>query len=324
MLERSAQIIAWCEQALERFPLPPLATAAAIVGSPARAEASPESDADWNLLLNAAHLRWPHQAGSEPAFLDHALAVPAYCLQLADRDRDLRLRVQFDALIRALEEFSRQSPGQRAYSPKPLRDDGAAGERLRAFAERELYRPWPDYPRTGLAAPVLAASAPLDGPGSDPTSWQVFRDRLRQNVEPKLLALAWICQVGEKLHRLAHGTSSADAVQRHAMHGLLASTSQCLLVLQDGLNGYIVPYWRAPLCLSSYPEEVPRLLAQAAILVARSRVEIGIPPPTGAVLELVASLVERALASAGPAGNGWLTQPELEGVLRAFRLALVC
>jgi len=69
---------------------------------------------------------------------------------------------------------------------------------------------------------------------------------------------------------------------------------------------------------------MPRLLAHAAYLVARIRVEKKSVNEEEVLdhLKEVVTIVERALAAAGPAplGRGWLTQQELEGALQALRL----
>src|SRR5205823_4392198 len=109
------------------------------IGSAARAEASAESDVDWNALLDELHLLRSNQRGSGFALLDPGATSNQYCTRLASRDKQVRAHIDFDALIDALVEESRSIVGQGTYRRLPRRD-GSAGERLRAFAKRELLR----------------------------------------------------------------------------------------------------------------------------------------------------------------------------------------
>jgi hypothetical protein len=331
LVARSAAMIAWAEGALYAHELPAFVRAAALIGSTARAEASDESDADWNILLADERLRpapatWPDPLGMTLCALDANRSTPPYCQQLSLRDRQVRHYLNFDGLIDAFVDASRWQPEDAPqYQRSPRGPDGVAGERLRAFAARELLRtpsaPEAAHPRHGLAAPVLTASAPLDGPESSVDAWRDCRERLRLDVEAKLIALAWLCQVGRKLRTFPEIKNPRKA--RHAAHGILASASQALLVLQEGRTDLLVPYWRTPLCLQSGSPEMPRLLAHAAYLVARARVEKELASrDIMDHLEQVVTIVERALTVVGPPplGRGWLTQQELDGALQALRL----
>ncbi len=280
--------------------------------------------------LQLEHLRsltWRLLARSAAMIaLDVSRPAPPYCQQLAARDQQVRHLLDFDGLVDLFVDASRSAPDDAPQYERSPRQGGAAGERLRAFAMQEVVRT-PEtaeavHPRHGLAAPVLMASAPLDGPGSAVGAWQECRERLRLDVEAKLVAMAWLCQVGRKLRAFPDIKNPRKA--RHAAHGILASASQALLVLQEGRAGMVVPYWRAPLRLRADPPEMPRLLAHAAYLVARIRVEKKSVNEEEVLdhLKEVVTIVERALAAAGPAplGRGWLTQQELEGALQALRL----
>lgn len=308
LLDRSARLTEAGEQALDEHLTPPCIKAAALVGSIARGEASHESDADWNVLLDDRQFG---TTGLAP--LNPSSAGTSYCRQLAWRDKPrVRDVFQFDQLIGNL--------SRRGYTPKPS-DSGTARERLRGFVERELFRPFPDYPRTGMATPVLTASVCVNTTGDGPQSWADCRNRVRLAIEPKQACLALICQLGEKLHRLSR-LGSSRAAARHAAHGIMTSVTQSLLILQHGRMDVVAPYWQAPLLLRSengpcLSDQILCELAVNAYLVARCRAER--KPPAEDLVEQVASSMESALDEAGPGGFGWLTQAELDAARQALR-----
>ena len=308
LVRGSATMVASAQKALASHQVPDLIRGAAVIGSIARAEATDESDVDWNMLLDDLALRQAQPSNAMPRLI--ANTSLAYCVELGARDLLMRDLVDFDGLIASLVASSGG-----VYRPLPHRTErGAAGERLRAFAERELNRPFPDFPRTGLAAPVLAASYGLSWTDAESVAWDTLRISLRRRVIPEVLALAWISLTGVKLHRLA-GMTGTDRTARHAAHGLLSAVSQALLVLQDGRTEVIVPYWRAPLLLSGFPPEIPILLTVAAYQVVSCRVNR--EPPGPDVLERVVDITDRALEVAKT--RHWLSEENVEQARQVLR-----
>jgi hypothetical protein len=309
MLVHSARMIEWAHNAVPgNLGSAAILRAIALIGSPARGEASIESDADWNALLNEYELLLPTGTGSGPRLIAPGIGE-AYCLSLAERDLEVHRLLEFPALIGAM--------AAQGYVPSPPRPDGSPRERLRVFAGRELLEPFDAAARAGLAAPVLSSSAGIAAGNSDATAWERMRRQVSRSVQPKLVALARLCHVGRTLHSTSFlGADNLKAV-RHATHGVMSSVCQALLIFQTNQPEVIAPYWRAPLLLSGYPERLTSAIGRAAFQVALSRVR---PEFTdAAVLGIVNNATDKALDVAGPRDQGWLTQVELDLARRALR-----